>query len=336
MGASRRNRSARMPKAATPQPLPHPDPAPPDSRPREKSRIRQAAPVLLAALIHDTPLPAPIVRPPLNPAVLTRRQKAAAKKRAARDAQHARDAVVRDAIAAQAEIDAEKILPAAQRDTITGCTARSLKADAAAKRDPTPIVLRPATASPHPRTGGFLRTDPLALMCRKGERSRTVTNDHLRAKRRLLDDYHTGILQTSAPRSITASPDGATGQGEEYAWLVAADRFRAAMAAVGPSLRGIVEAMALLDWTVERLATQIGASQVTTTGLIVAAFDCLADHYWPGRETRAAALDRAVAAALRPLGFDFAVNSHGSVISAERMGMGRLGKRISGGAQIAG
>ena len=286
--------------------MPTADPSPPDAMIPGKSRgrLRAVAPTLVAALIHDRDLPSPEIRHP-RPATPeqppTKKQRAAARKRKQREAQLAREREIRKAIELQAEIIAEDQAPAAQRAN--------------------------GSATPHPTTGGYRRTDPLALMCRRsrsGEMGRTVTNDHLRAKRRLLDDYQTGILGATRPRSGIGRVDGGDAQEQEFVWLSAAARYNTAMEAVGPSLAPVVKAMALADWTVSRLAACIGASEVTTTGLIVAAFDRLADHYWPERETRARAVERALGALAKPLGFDFAVGPGGLVIPADRIGIGRV------------
>ena len=260
-------------------------------------------------------------------AVLTKRKPATRRQRKAEQRTRNRQAIE----AARAEYErlktiederiAEDQAPAAQRATIKGRTADSIRADRAANREPTEIVIREPIAPPDPKRGGYRRANPLFAMNRRGK-GRTVTHDHLRGAERLRTDYETGILRAASPRSGLSGGEGGHAQDEEYVWLAAAERYRCAVAAIPVSLRGMVEAIVLIGQSVPWIARAIGQSEETTVGLIVAALDALADHYWPGRETRAKTIERAIAA-LQPLGFDFAVSAIGEVIPQDRIGKGR-------------
>ena len=237
------------------------------------------------------------------------------------------------------EAEAEERAPAAQRQPVHGHTASSLRAARKAQvariealpagqrlyvptqlPEPPPIELRGPIAVPDPKVGGYRRVDCMLAMFRNGK-GRTVTADHLRAKEKFRDDYQLGIARANMPKSGTTRVDGSSDKEEEFGWLQAAQRYRRAMAAIGPSLQGVVFVMAVGGWDVPQLAQQINMAENVATGLVVAAFDSLADHYWPARESRVVALARAVAATT-PLGFDFAVSALGR-LPADRIGFGK-------------
>ena len=177
-------------------------------------------------------------------------------------------------------------------------------------------------AEPDMKRGGYRRANPLYAMNRRGK-GRTVTHDHLRAAERFRNDYETGILRAASPKSgLGNAGNGGVAQDEEYVWLAAALRYRDAYSAIPASLRAIVEAIVIAGQAVPWIARASAQSEVTTVGLIVAGLDSLADHYWPQRDTRAKAIERALAE-LKPLGFDFAVSQLGEVIPQDRIGRGR-------------
>jgi uncharacterized protein DUF6456 len=216
---------------------------------------------------------------------------------------------------------AEEQAPAAQRGL--GVTAASRKSARDAGLDkPVPVSIRDANAEPDPKRGGYRRINPLYAMNRRGN-GRTVTHDHLKAAERFRNDYETGILRGSSPKSgLGTTVVAGIGQDVEFLWLAAAERYRNAIAAVPRSLRGVVEAIAIVGQTVPWIARAITQSEETTVGLVVAGLDSLADHYDPQRVTRARAIEKALAG-LKPLGFDFAVSAIGEVIPQERIGRGR-------------
>ena len=178
-------------------------------------------------------------------------------------------------------------------------------------------------AEPDPKRGGYRRANPLYAMNRRGN-GRTVTHDHLKAAERFRNDYETGILRGSSPKSgLGTTVVAGIGQDAEFLWLAAAERYRNAIAAVPRSLRGVVEAITIVGQAVPWIARAITQSEETTVGLVVAGLDSLADHYDPQRVTRARAIEKALAG-LKPLGFDFAVSAIGEVIPQERIGRGRV------------
>jgi hypothetical protein len=220
------------------------------------------------------------------------------------------------------EAAAEDQAPKAQRIEVVGFTAGSIRADRLAGRvnreDQRPIIIREPSAPPDPKRGGYRRTDSLAAMNRKSH-GRTISHDHLKAKKRLQDDYQMGILGATAPRSGLSPTEGAIIQAEEFRWLSAAQRYRNAMNSIRPGLRGIVEALAIHEQTVPWVTQALGQAEKTVIGLIVAAFDELADHYWPDRDTRESLIQKALTQ-IRPYGFDFLVSSIGEIIPQERIG----------------
>ena len=159
----------------------HPDPAPTDANPSTKRRVRCAAPLLLAALIHDRPLPTPERRHPEKPlAELTKDQRKQRLKQT-KAAEATRKA--QEAAAAQAVLDdraAERIAPAAQRKPVLG---------------PDGSVLY------HPkleRDGiGFIQSSPLVHAAIRGQKRidaglrPTVTAEHIQAVAPILSAWRT-------------------------------------------------------------------------------------------------------------------------------------------------
>ena len=193
---------------------------------------------------------------------------------------------------------AEEMAPKAQRQAI-------VTADG--------VVLRPPLAVPDTENGRFRRGNPLIAMYANGH-GRTVTRAHLKAATKLKNDYDTGIEGARSPRAAIVRVDSGGASEAEYPWLDAITNYNAALAAVGPMLRGIVHAIAC-DWVrVGEIAKDNGTAESVTVGLIVAGLDRLAEHYEPG-----VTAPKLVAPPLAgPGAFDFAISAIGEAMTPER------------------
>lgn len=120
---------------------------------------------------------------------------------------------------------------------------------------------------------GFRRADPLITLHRRDPREITV--QHLRAAERLRDDWEMG-------QGVMRRAGSGNGEvGIITAQMAAAQRYRAAVKAVGPRLFSVLELIVLHGWTVAQWANKFVLSEHKSKGYLVAALDCLHDHYNP-------------------------------------------------------
>ena len=119
---------------------------------------------------------------------------------------------------------------------------------------------------------GFRRIDPLITLHRRDPRE--ITEQHIRAAEKLRDDHEMsqGVMRRSG---------GGGDMGIVNAQMAAAERYRAAVKAVGPRLWTILRLVVIDGWTVQRWAQKFVMSEHKAKGYLVAALDCLHDHYNP-------------------------------------------------------
>lgn len=120
---------------------------------------------------------------------------------------------------------------------------------------------------------GFRRADPLITLHKRDPKE--ITEQHLRAAERLRDDWEMG--QGVMRRSGAGNGD----VGIITAQMAAAQRYRSAVKAVGPRLFSVLELIVLHGWTVAQWAEKFGLSEHKSKGYLIAAMDCLHDHYNP-------------------------------------------------------
>lgn len=120
---------------------------------------------------------------------------------------------------------------------------------------------------------GFRRADPLVSLHKRSPRD--VTEQHLRAAERLRDDWE--MSQGARRKSGTGNGD----VGIITAQMMAATRYRAAVAAMGASLWSILRLIVLDGWTVRAWALKFGWKEHRAAGYLIAALDALHDHYNP-------------------------------------------------------
>lgn len=120
---------------------------------------------------------------------------------------------------------------------------------------------------------GFRRADPLITLHKRDPKE--ITEHHLRAAERLRDDWEMG--QGVMRRSGAGNGD----VGIITAQMAAAQRYRSAVKAVGPRLFSVLELIVLHGWTVAQWAEKFGLSEHKAKGYLIAALDCLHDHYNP-------------------------------------------------------
>jgi hypothetical protein len=120
---------------------------------------------------------------------------------------------------------------------------------------------------------GFRRADPLVTLHKRDPRE--ITEQHLRAAERLRDDFERG--QGVVRKSGAGNGD----MGIITSQMAAAQRYREAVRAVGPRLWTILRLVAIDGWTVAQWAEKFGMSQHAAKGYLIAALDCLHDHYNP-------------------------------------------------------
>lgn len=228
-----------------------------------------------------------------------------AERNAAREAKRVarRDAAAQKRIRAEgamvefarlAEIRTEEIAehqaPRHQRVAVAGVTARSLKADRLAKRNPTPIILRDALADPDAKRGGYRRADPLMRMHKADPHM--VTRLHLAAARKFSEDYEVGECGASMSGGVKEFVDGGGVVDVSEHQMAAIGRYRDACDALGATLRTSVQLAALHGWSVSRIAPLMGMTQERASGWLLGGLDRLADHYFPNRATRVDAVER--------------------------------------------
>lgn len=120
---------------------------------------------------------------------------------------------------------------------------------------------------------GFRRADPLITLHKRDPRE--ITIQHLRAAERLRDDWEMG-------QGVMRRAGSGNGEvGIITAQMAAAQRYRAAVKAVGPRLFSVLELIVLHEWTVAQWANKFVLSEHKSKGYLVAALDCLHDHYNP-------------------------------------------------------
>jgi len=119
---------------------------------------------------------------------------------------------------------------------------------------------------------GYRRSDPLITLHRRSPRE--ITQQHLQAAERLRDDYEIG-----EGVNLGKGSGGETGPLDVQ--IDARTRYRAAVAAVGPSLCAILLPVVLSAWTVKQWAEDRGMSETKASGYLTAALDRLQDHYNP-------------------------------------------------------
>jgi len=119
---------------------------------------------------------------------------------------------------------------------------------------------------------GYRRSDPLITLHRRSPRE--VTQQHLQAAERLRDDY-----EISEGVNLGKGSGGEAGPMDVQ--IDARTRYRAAVAAVGPSLCAILLPVVLSAWTVKQWAEDRGMSETKASGYLIAALDRLQDHYNP-------------------------------------------------------
>lgn len=141
---------------------------------------------------------------------------------------------------------------------------------------------------------GYRRADPLVTLHKRAPRE--ITEQHLRAAERLRDDYERG--QGVVRRSGTGNGD----VGIITSQMAAAQRYRNAVQAVGPRLWAILRLVAIDGWTVARWAQKFGMSAHQSKGYLIAALDCLHDHYNPPVRKRVDTTASDVAGMLHPTG----------------------------------
>jgi hypothetical protein len=205
---------------------------------------------------------------PATPKPLSRKQRQTVKTRQRAAQKRARQAEIDRITDAKSEQLAEDQAPAAQRTN--------------------------GNAVPDLKRGGYRRADPLLRMFQNG-RGRTVTRTHLIAARRFSEDYEVGVEGACCRAGDTVIVDGGGGGLDiSDTRLDALARYRGACDAMGPSLRGVAQAMALHRWSLVRMATVCVVSEDQASVLVVAALDRLSDWYWPERVSRAELIDRAL------------------------------------------
>ena len=119
---------------------------------------------------------------------------------------------------------------------------------------------------------GYRRSDPLITLHRRSPREITV--QHLRAAERLRDDHELG-------EGVNLGVGAGGEAGPLDVQLSARSRYRAAVAAVGPSLCAILLPVVLSAWTVKQWSEERGMSETKAAGYLIAALDRLRDYYEP-------------------------------------------------------
>ncbi len=115
---------------------------------------------------------------------------------------------------------------------------------------------------------------------------REITEAHVKAAEKLLADYEFGVEGASNGRTYDRV-DGASSGGISGDRLDAVRRYREALAVCGTEGGMVLGWVVIHNWTVTRLAAQLGLHRDRAHGRLYAGLERLREHYWPHRSTRA-------------------------------------------------
>ncbi len=150
------------------------------------------------------------------------------------------------------------------------------------------VVVREPLAERDENRGGYRRASTLRRM--HNGNPRLVTQKHLDAADRLGADYEVGHFGVRQGGGSMDRVDGATRADVPQRQLDALGAYRAACDAMGPSLRTVMQWVAVHGWARDRVARVLGITAEAASGYLVAGLDTLVEHYWPSVTPRVAAV----------------------------------------------
>ena len=115
---------------------------------------------------------------------------------------------------------------------------------------------------------------------------REVTEEHVKAANRLLDDYEIGVMGAQVTAKHQGRVDGRTAADMPQRQLDAIGRYHGAVAALGRAAAELLGAVVFHGMSCEAVAVHTGSDRIRVTGRVTAGLERLREHYWPDAPAR--------------------------------------------------